>query len=233
MTPSSARTADPVGSRSGGPADSTAEPESSLENHRENGPASRPDSTPESAAAGPAEDTPGDTPGATAGAAPAGDPGRAAAGAPADPPADPPEGNLAERTATELRAALGPLVRRLRQFRPDGELTLSQTSALVRLDREGPATASELATGEGIRPQSMCTIVNALQERGLVARAHDPHDGRRMVVSLTRAGLDGLHGARRERARRLTAAITEELTPAEQEQLAAAVPLLERITRRV
>jgi DNA-binding MarR family transcriptional regulator len=124
-------------------------------------------------------------------------------------------------------------MRRLRQFRPDGELTLSQTSALVRLDREGPATASELAAGEGIRPQSMCTIIGVLTERGLVAREPDPHDGRRIVVSLTAAGLDGLHGARRERARRLTAAISEELSPQEQEQLAAALPLLERITRRV
>ncbi|MBY8878929.1 MarR family winged helix-turn-helix transcriptional regulator [Actinacidiphila acidipaludis] len=137
------------------------------------------------------------------------------------------------RLAADLRAALGPLLRRLRQFRPDDELTLSQTSALVRLDREGPATASELAAGEGIRPQSMCTIVNRLQERGLVERAQDPADGRRMVVSLTAAGREGLTGARAERARRLTAAIAEELSDDEQRLLAAALPLLERITRRV
>jgi DNA-binding MarR family transcriptional regulator len=135
--------------------------------------------------------------------------------------------------AADLRAALSPLVRRLRQVKPDGELTFSQISALVRLDREGPATATELAAGEGIRPQSMCTIIGALQERGLVARDADPDDGRRIVVSLTRAGLDGLHGARAERARRLTIAVDEELTPAEQRQLADAIPLLERITRRV
>lgn len=143
------------------------------------------------------------------------------------------EGDGPARIATDLRAALGPLIRRLRQFRPDGELTLSQTSALVQLDRGGPATSSELAAREGIRPQSMCTIVGVLTDRGLVAREPDPHDGRRIVVSLTAAGRDGLHGARRERARRLTAAITEELSPHEQEQLAAAIPLLERITRRV
>jgi len=137
------------------------------------------------------------------------------------------------RIAAELRAALGPLVRRLRQVRPGDELTLSQTSALVRLDREGPATASELAAGEGIRPQSMCTIVNRLEERGLVDRAQDPADGRRIVVSLTEAGRDGLTGARAERARRLTAAIAEELSEDERRLLAAAVPLLERITRRV
>lgn len=143
----------------------------------------------------------------------------------------PPSG--AARIATDLRACLGPLVRRLRQVKPDGELTLSQTSVLVRLDREGPATATELAAGEGIRPQSVCTIVGALQERGLVARDPDPADGRRLVVSLTDAGRGGLHGARRERARRLTLAVEDELTAAEQSQLAAAIPLLERITRRV
>ncbi|HEY3483319.1 MAG TPA: MarR family transcriptional regulator [Streptomyces sp.] len=137
------------------------------------------------------------------------------------------------RLGADLRACLGPLVRRLRQVRPDGELTLSQTSALVRLDREGPATSAELAAREGIRPQSMGAIVAVLRERGLVAGAPDPADGRRIVVSLTPAGLEGLLGARRERARRLTHAIAEELTAAEQEQLAAAIPLLERITRRV
>src|SRR5882757_6828826 len=114
--------------------------------------------------------------------------------------------------ATELRATLGPLVRR---------------------DREGPATASELAAGEGIRPQSMFTIVAALQERGLVARAPDPNDGRRIVLSLTDSGREGMHGARTEKARRLTAAIADELTPDEQRQLAAALPLLARITNRV
>ncbi|MFI9272971.1 MarR family winged helix-turn-helix transcriptional regulator [Kitasatospora sp. NPDC052896] len=139
----------------------------------------------------------------------------------------------AARVAADLRACLGPLVRRLRQVKPEGELTLSQTSVLVRLDRDGPATPTELAAGEGIRPQSMCAIVSALQERGLVARSPDPADGRRVVVSLTEAGLAGLRGARRERGRRLTHAIREELTADELELLAVAIPLLERISHRV
>ncbi|MDX6355506.1 MAG: hypothetical protein QOF98_2409, partial [Streptomyces sp.] len=147
--------------------------------------------------------------------------------------AGPTNDSAAALIATELRATLGPLVRRLRQFKADDELTLSHTSALARLDREGPATASELAAGEGIRPQSMFTIVAALQERGLVSRAADPNDGRRIVLSLTDAGREGMHGARTEKARRLTAAIADELTPDEQRQLAAALPLLARITNRV
>ena len=143
------------------------------------------------------------------------------------------DGSRVDRLAGELRASLGPLVRWLRQVRPGEELTLSQTSVLARLDREGPATASELAAGEGITPQSMYAIVTALVGRRLVVRNPDPHDGRRIVISLSQAGSDGLCGAHQERARRLAQAIREELTLAEQEQLAAAIPLLEKISRHV
>lgn len=142
-------------------------------------------------------------------------------------------GEEAARLAADLRAALGPLVRRLRRFRPDDELTLSQTSALVRIDRDGPTTGSELAAAEGIRPQSMATILGRLYERGLVVRRPDPADGRRLLVSLSDAGREGLRGARREKSRRLARAIADELTPEEQAVLAAALPLLERITPRV
>lgn len=144
-----------------------------------------------------------------------------------------PDSTSPARLAAELRAVVGPLSRRLRRYKPGDELTLSQVSVLVLLDREGPATSSELAAREGIRPQSMCTIVGVLSERGLVAREQDPADGRRIVVSLTGAGRDGLRGARRERGRRLAEAIETELDEADRERLAAALPLLERITRHV
>jgi DNA-binding MarR family transcriptional regulator len=137
------------------------------------------------------------------------------------------------RLATDLRAAIGPLIRRLRRYKADDELTPSQASALVLLDRDGPATSSELAAREGVRPQSMCTIVGVLAGRGLVAREQDPDDGRRIVVSLTEAGREGLYGAREQRGRRLAEAIEAELDEAERARLAAAIPLLERITRHV
>ncbi|MFC0039608.1 MarR family transcriptional regulator [Actinomadura rayongensis] len=138
-----------------------------------------------------------------------------------------------EILATDLRACLGPLLRRLRQTKVDDELTPSQTAVLVRLDREGPATSSALAAAEGVRPQSMGAIVAALTERGLVVRAPDPADGRRVVLSLSDTGREGLRGVRRERSRRLTAALRDELTDDERALLAAAVPLLERVSRRV
>ena len=59
-----------------------------------------------------------------------------------------------DRLAGELSAGLGLLVRRLRQVHVDGDLTLSQTSVLVRLERDGPATPGALAAAEQITPQS-------------------------------------------------------------------------------
>ncbi|POM26415.1 HTH-type transcriptional repressor NicR [Actinomadura rubteroloni] len=138
-----------------------------------------------------------------------------------------------EVLATDLRACLGPLLRRLRQAKVDDELTPSQTAVLVRLYREGPSTSSALAVAEGVRPQSMGAIVAALVARGLVVRAPDPADGRRVVLSLSDTGRDGVRGARRERSRRLTAALRDELTADERALLAAAVPLLDRVSRRV
>src|SRR5438093_1597150 len=107
-----------------------------------------------------------------------------------------------EILATDLRACLGRLLRRLRQVKVADELTPSQTAVLVRLDREGPATVTELAGAEGIRSQSMSTIVGVLKERGLVVGSSDPNDGRRCVISLSQTGREGVHGARRERSRR-------------------------------
>ena len=57
--------------------------------------------------------------------------------------------------AAMLRANVGLLLRRLRQVHGEGELTLPESSALVRLERGGPAMPSALARLEQISPQSM------------------------------------------------------------------------------
>src|SRR5215469_8287267 len=100
------------------------------------------------------------------------------------------------RGAGELSACLGLLVRRLRQVHEDGQLTLSQMSVLVRLERDGPATPGVLAAGEQITPQSIGAILAALEEKSLVSRSGDPSDGRRVVMSVTAAGRESLQGVR-------------------------------------
>src|SRR4051812_20654049 len=99
--------------------------------------------------------------------------------------------------ASELRAVLGQLVRRLRA---EHRFPLSHGAVLGRLDREGPQSVSDLAVAERVRPQSMAQTVGDLEGRdGLVARRPDPDDGRRALVELTAEGTEALHADRRRR----------------------------------
>ncbi len=137
------------------------------------------------------------------------------------------------RAASDLRALAGRLCRRLRQISVVGEMTLSQASVLSLLEREGPATPGILATKERISPQSMGAILISLEALGLVSRTPDPNDGRCLVISLTEAGFQAVHGARRHREERLARALADNFTAEEQQVLIAALPLLERLARLI
>jgi DNA-binding MarR family transcriptional regulator len=56
------------------------------------------------------------------------------------------------------------------------------------LIRFGPMTPGELAAHEKVQPPSMTRVLASLEERGLVARAPHPTDGRQVIVALTEAG---------------------------------------------
>jgi DNA-binding MarR family transcriptional regulator len=139
----------------------------------------------------------------------------------------------AETVALELRLAVGLLRRRLRQAPVERDLTLPETAALARLDRGGPSGASALARAEQISPQSMGATLAGLEARGLIARAPDPDDGRRVVLSLSDAGRRALRDRRAARTEQLARALAENFTEAELEQLEAAAPLLERLAESV
>jgi DNA-binding MarR family transcriptional regulator len=135
--------------------------------------------------------------------------------------------------AAALRVSVGMLLRRLRQVRPDDELSLPESSALARLDRIGPATPGALAKVEQISPQSMGATLGALEARGLIDRRPDPADGRRVVLSVTEAGLELLRNKRGARTEQLAQALSAGFTPAELRELAAAAPLLERLAQSI
>ncbi|HUB37753.1 MAG TPA: MarR family transcriptional regulator [Streptosporangiaceae bacterium] len=132
-----------------------------------------------------------------------------------------------------LRVSVGLLVRRLRQLKAEGGLTLPESSALARLDRGGPATSSELARQDQISPQSMGATLAGLEARGLVGRRPDPADGRRAVMSITAAGQQVLRDRRDESTRRLAHALSTGFTSAELDQLMAVVPLLDRLAQKI
>jgi DNA-binding MarR family transcriptional regulator len=131
--------------------------------------------------------------------------------------------------ATELRALFGKLKRRLREQAGAGDLTPSQISVLLRLEREGPATTSNLARLEGMRPQSMGAVIAALEAAGLVSGAPDPTDGRQTILSLTDACRTWVEEQRAARQDWLTRSLQARLSSHEQDQLAEAVALLRRL----
>jgi DNA-binding MarR family transcriptional regulator len=137
------------------------------------------------------------------------------------------------QVAAALRVSIGLLLRRLRQVRVEGELTLPESSALVRLDRAGPATPGALAKLEQISPQSMGATLGALEARGLVERRPDPGDGRRVVLSLTEAGLETLRNRRNERTEQLARALATGFTRSELKRLMAVAPLIERLAQSI
>jgi DNA-binding MarR family transcriptional regulator len=96
-----------------------------------------------------------------------------------------------DESVTDLALALGLLMRRLRAAAPSEAAGLSWThmAVLSRLATDGPATTADLARAEGMKPQSMGTVVARLEARKLVARAAHPTDGRQLTVGLTSAGL--------------------------------------------
>lgn len=136
------------------------------------------------------------------------------------------------RIADELTTLVSQLQRRLRVASAEGALTPSQTSAMARLDQEGPATTADLARAELVRPQSMRMTLAALEERGLVARAPHPTDGRQVVFSLTEAGVELRGSGRRARRGWLADTIGARLTADEQDSLDAALPLLRKLVQQ-
>jgi DNA-binding MarR family transcriptional regulator len=86
-----------------------------------------------------------------------------------------------------------------------------------------------LARIEQISPQAMGVTLGTLESRGLVQRRSDPDDGRRMVMSLSAAGVELLRHKRDARARHFAKVLAEEFTAAELRALAQAAPLIERL----
>jgi len=136
---------------------------------------------------------------------------------------------LASALASEIRGIAGRLKRRLRDHGGQHNLTPSQVSVVLRLEKDAPATVSALARAEGMRPQSMSAVIAPLQEAGLVQGDPDPSDRRQTLMSLTPKCLKWLRDGRAAKQDWLTATISQKLSTREQEKLHAALELLTRL----
>jgi DNA-binding MarR family transcriptional regulator len=132
--------------------------------------------------------------------------------------------------AGALRDAVGRLSRRMRAERAATDLSLGQLAALRTLDRHGPMTASELAAHEKVQPPSMTRIIASLEAHDYLSRTPGPADRRQVVVAASAAGRALLTEERRRKDAWLSQRLRA-LDPDDIAVLAAAVPVLEKLSR--
>jgi DNA-binding MarR family transcriptional regulator len=132
-------------------------------------------------------------------------------------------------TASDLRAFIAKLRRRLAEQSSPGDFTPSQTSVMTRLLQDGPSTLTALAKAEGMRPQSMSAIMAVLQAAGAVERRPDPTDGRATILALSDSIRARVEQARVIKNDWIFSQLREKYTPEQQAQLRDSIQLLQRL----
>ncbi len=130
--------------------------------------------------------------------------------------------------AESVRLAVSRLASRLRaqQSGDARALTRLGASVLANLRHSGPLTVTALAAIEGLQPQSLTRVLNALEDDGRVSRSPDQTDRRAQRISITETGRAALRDHVRDGNRWLAEALAESLTPAEREIVRVAADLL-------
>jgi DNA-binding MarR family transcriptional regulator len=131
--------------------------------------------------------------------------------------------------AVELRILSGKLRRRLRDQATPTDFTSSEVAVVSYIDRHGPTTVTEIAAAEGMRPQSMGATVAALEADGVISRAPDPTDGRRVILSITPAARELVDSNRAAKEGWLFRAISTTFDATELKQLEVGIELLNRL----
>lgn len=128
----------------------------------------------------------------------------------------------------ELDTRLGTSIKRAEQalmaaktaaLTPYG-VTVSQYSALLMLSYAAEASAAQLSRACAVTPQSMATVVENLEAKGLVAREPSPLHGRVMAVRLTETGRALVNEADRA-ARAVEKSLLDAFTGVESSELRA------------
>jgi DNA-binding MarR family transcriptional regulator len=140
---------------------------------------------------------------------------------------------MGDEDPVQLADLLHGLTRRLRRSQIDGLAPLGLTPAqgralriIARGQDEEPLRMTELADRLGIVPRSVTTVVDALEEAGLVRREVDPRNRRAILLRLTDRGAavrDDLREARRRAAEELFAPLSAD----DRDSLAALLRLLD------
>ncbi|GEK01140.1 MarR family transcriptional regulator [Streptomyces sp. 1-11] len=108
------------------------------------------------------------------------------------------------------------------------KLSFTTLSVLDTLALSGPKRLTELARTEQISQPGLTQLVTRLERDDLVRRHPDPADGRAVLVHITDSGRKIGQSRREDRGRHLIPLIAQ-LTPAERQAIAAALPALTRL----
>ena len=132
--------------------------------------------------------------------------------------------------AGRLRLSVTRLARQLRQ-QSDAGLSPSQLSALASIDLHGPLTLGALAEHERVAAPSVTKVVAKLEAAGLVRRELDADDRRIAWASSTAAGSALLAKVRQRKTAWLAARLAG-LDDDERRRLAAALDVLDALTKK-
>ncbi len=109
-------------------------------------------------------------------------------------------------------------------------VSVPQFRALTFVHRHPGASLTDVAAHLGVTPPTASAIVDRLVRRKLLARAADPRERRRIIITLTGVGTRGLAQARSATRRRM-ARVLARMSPAELKTVSSASGLLARVFR--
>jgi DNA-binding MarR family transcriptional regulator len=133
----------------------------------------------------------------------------------------------AKLLARDLRRSVSDFVRAIRQ--DTGTARSAKSETLDLLLGLGPMNVASLAEKRGVTHQTMRLVVAQLEANGLVHQHANPADRRSRMVSISPDGRDALARDQELRSTRIEDAIRSRLSSNEQDMLAAALPLLDRL----
>jgi len=131
--------------------------------------------------------------------------------------------------ATEFRRSVTRLGRLLGASMPKGELTPTKLSALSILRREGPLSASALASRLGILPQSLTRILADLEGEELLRRTRAARDSREHILEPTAKALALMRAEGVRRDAIIREAMRRTLTPVEIDLLFIAAKAINKL----
>jgi len=115
---------------------------------------------------------------------------------------------------------------------PGNPLSVAQLELLSSIAEQPGARPGRLARTLRLAPNSVTTLVNGLQSRGLVTKAHSTEDARAIALELTDAGRAAVGRWHALNTSIVEAALTD-LEPGHQRALAAALPALHELIQAI